>query len=219
MSYITHRWWFSILKLIEAKWRTYASVIITRIGPDNGLSPRRRQAIVWTNAWILSTGPLGTNFSEILIEFQSFSVRKMHLKMVAILSWPQCVNSLSPSDMCLTAMPSFVQLVAWPLSGARPKSESEVCSFCALSPTNYVVFNVTTLCVVFYGYFIGISLEWIKARTFCFADAIIVNMVGISCTFCLCTLIPCCVENEVFLNPESWLISNDIAQKEWFSIV
>ena len=41
---------------------------LTIIGPDNGLSPGRRQAIIWTNDWILLIGPLGTNFSEILIE-------------------------------------------------------------------------------------------------------------------------------------------------------
>ena len=51
------------------------------IGSDNGLSPGRRQAIIWTNAGILSIGPLGTNFSEILIEMQTFSFKKTHLKM------------------------------------------------------------------------------------------------------------------------------------------
>ena len=41
---------------------------LTIIGSDNGLSPGRRQAIIWTNDGILLIGPLGTNFSEILIE-------------------------------------------------------------------------------------------------------------------------------------------------------
>ena len=40
---------------------------LTIIGSDNGLSPGRRQAIIWTNAGILLIGPLGTN-NEILIE-------------------------------------------------------------------------------------------------------------------------------------------------------
>ena len=40
---------------------------LTNIGSDNGLSPGRRQAIIWTNAGMLLIGPLGTNFSEILI--------------------------------------------------------------------------------------------------------------------------------------------------------
>ena len=31
------------------------------IGSDNGLSPVRRQAIIWTNAGILLIGPLGAN--------------------------------------------------------------------------------------------------------------------------------------------------------------
>ena len=34
------------------------------MGSDNGLSPDRRQVIIWTNAGILLIGPLGTNFSE-----------------------------------------------------------------------------------------------------------------------------------------------------------
>ena len=54
---------------------------LTIIGSDNGLSPQRRQAIIWTNAGILLIGPLGTNFSEILIEIQTFSFKKMHFKM------------------------------------------------------------------------------------------------------------------------------------------
>ena len=39
---------------------------LTIIGSDNGLSPGRRQAIIWTNAGILLIGTLGTYFSEIL---------------------------------------------------------------------------------------------------------------------------------------------------------
>ena len=54
---------------------------LTIIGADNGLSPERRQAIVWTNAGILLIGPLGTNFSEILIEIQTFSLKNIRLKM------------------------------------------------------------------------------------------------------------------------------------------
>ena len=54
---------------------------LTIIGSDNGLSPGRRQAIIWTNAGILLIGPLGTNFSEISIEIDTFSFKKIHLKM------------------------------------------------------------------------------------------------------------------------------------------
>ena len=41
---------------------------ITTMGSDDGLSPGRRQAIIWTNAGILLIGPLGTNFSQLLIK-------------------------------------------------------------------------------------------------------------------------------------------------------
>ena len=54
---------------------------LTIIGSDNGLSPGRRQAIIWTNVGILLIRTLGTNFSEILGEIHSFSFSKMHLKM------------------------------------------------------------------------------------------------------------------------------------------
>ena len=39
----------------------YASVNWVSIGSDNGLSPDRCQAVIWTNAGILLFGPLGTN--------------------------------------------------------------------------------------------------------------------------------------------------------------
>ena len=58
---------------------------LTIIGSDNGLSPGRCQAIIWTNAGILIIGPLRTNFSEILFGVQTFSFRKMHLKMSSAL--------------------------------------------------------------------------------------------------------------------------------------
>ena len=43
---------------------------LTIIGSDNGLSPDRRQAIIWTNAGLLLTGPLRKYFSENLIKIQ-----------------------------------------------------------------------------------------------------------------------------------------------------
>ena len=51
------------------------------IGSDNGVSPGWRQAINWNNAGILLIGPLGTNFSEILIQLVAFSFNKMRLKV------------------------------------------------------------------------------------------------------------------------------------------
>ena len=41
---------------------------LTINGSDNGLSPCRRQAIIWTQAGILLIEPLAANFSEIIFE-------------------------------------------------------------------------------------------------------------------------------------------------------
>ena len=53
---------------------------LTIIGSDNELSPDLRQAIIKTNAGLLLIGPLGTKFSEILIEIYTSSFKKMHFK-------------------------------------------------------------------------------------------------------------------------------------------
>ena len=80
---LTH--WAQVTNISDGK--------LTIIGSDNGLSPDQRQAIIWTNAGILSIGPLGTNSSEILITIQTFSFKKMHLNMSSgVSSQPQCVK-------------------------------------------------------------------------------------------------------------------------------
>ena len=71
--YLTH--WGRVTHICVSK--------LTTIGSDNGLSPGRRQAIIWTNDGILLIRTLGTNFSEILGKIHSFSFKKMYLKMSA----------------------------------------------------------------------------------------------------------------------------------------
>ena len=70
---------------------------IINIGSDNGLSPGRRQAIIWTNVGILLIGPLGANFIEIVTGIQIFSLKKnapenVVCEMASILSRLQCVK-------------------------------------------------------------------------------------------------------------------------------
>ena len=65
---------------------------LTIFGSDNGLSPGRHQAIIWTNAGILLIGPLGTNYSEIIIEIKILSFKKMHLKMSSGKWRPFCLS-------------------------------------------------------------------------------------------------------------------------------
>ena len=74
----------SIFLFILTHWGRVTHICVSKltiIGSDNGLSPGRRQAIIWTNAGILLIRPLGTIFNEMLIEIHTFSFKKMHLKM------------------------------------------------------------------------------------------------------------------------------------------
>ena len=133
--------WVNVICVTAAEWRIYVSKIII-IGSDDGLSPDRRQAIIWTNAGMLLIGPLGTNFSEILIEIQIFQFKKMNLKMSSGKCWPfsqpQCVNThyLSASHLLthwgrvmhicvseLTIIGSDNGLSACRLTGAKPLSK------------------------------------------------------------------------------------------------
>ena len=63
----------------EAEW--CICVLKTIIASDNGLSPGRHQAIIWTNAGILLSRPLETNFSDMLIRIHTFPFHKMRLKI------------------------------------------------------------------------------------------------------------------------------------------
>ena len=67
---------------------------LTTISSDNGLSPGRHQAIIWTNAGVLLIGPLATNFSEILIEILTFLFTKMRLN-VSCAKWRPCCLDLN----------------------------------------------------------------------------------------------------------------------------
>ena len=81
--------------VILTHWRrvTHICVVeLTIIGSNNGLAPGRRQAIIWTNAGILLIGPLGTNFFEILVGIQTFSFKKMHLKVSSAKWRPFCLG-------------------------------------------------------------------------------------------------------------------------------
>ena len=86
---------------------------LTIIGSDNGLSPGRRQAIIWTNAGILLTGPLGTNFIEILIAILTFSFKKIRLKVSSAKWRPFClgINVLKGTRTL------HISFVNWPCLG------------------------------------------------------------------------------------------------------
>ena len=111
MRYIKHQYMvlrmtqllcmYAWYELILTHWGRVTHICVgnlTIIGSDNGLSPGRRQAIIWTNAGIILFGPLGTNVSEIVIKVQTFSFKKMHFKMSPGKWRPSCLdpNVLNP---------------------------------------------------------------------------------------------------------------------------
>ena len=90
-SFRKFSWWWSEIwnglmdrRMSLTHWGRVTHICVNKltiIGSDNGLSPDRRQAIIWTNAGLLLIGPLGTNFSEILIAILTFSFKKMRFKV------------------------------------------------------------------------------------------------------------------------------------------
>ena len=90
---------------------------LTIIDSDNGLSPGRRQAIIWTIAGILLIVPLGTNFSEILTEILTFSFKKMRMKVLSAKRQPFCLglNVLTDPEM-LSSRWNFHHWLHWKLS-------------------------------------------------------------------------------------------------------
>ena len=85
------KWWRLLQLNILTHWGRVTHICVGKlsiIGSDNGLSPGRRQAIIWTNTGMLLIGPLGTNFSEIL----TFSFKKMRLKVSSAKSRPFCLG-------------------------------------------------------------------------------------------------------------------------------
>ena len=83
---------------------------LTIFGSDNGLSPERRQANIWTNAGILLIGTLGTNFSEMLNEIHTFSFKKMHLKTSSVKRRPFCLGLSVLTHQSLEDLDEILQM-------------------------------------------------------------------------------------------------------------
>ena len=86
---------FNSWMVIWTHWGRVTHICISKlniIGSDNGLSPGRCQAIMWTNTGILLIWPSGTNFSEMLIEIHTFSFMKIHVKMLSAKRRPFCLG-------------------------------------------------------------------------------------------------------------------------------
>ena len=100
MVFIAHRNIFDVMISLSSQhmlthWGRVTHICVSKltiIGSDNGLSPERHEAIIWINVGILLIGPLGTNFSEILIEIYTFSFKTTHLKMPSGKWRPFCLG-------------------------------------------------------------------------------------------------------------------------------
>ena len=87
---------------------------LTIIGSDNGLSPSRHQAIIWTNAGILLIVPFGTNFSEISVEILTISFRKICLKVSSPKWRPFCLSlNVLKHQSLLGISQCWVTLICW----------------------------------------------------------------------------------------------------------
>ena len=84
--------WCESLVWVIIRWRRVSQNAGVLVGSDNGLSPSRHQAIIWTNGGILLIRNLGTNFSEILSEIYTVSFKKTHLKMSSGKCRPFCLG-------------------------------------------------------------------------------------------------------------------------------
>ena len=109
------RWdmWSNNSECPLAHWGKYASVIQPIIGSENGLSPDRRQAIIWTNKDISLIEPLGTNFNEIWIKI-CFSFRENAFENVVGINFCPQFNVLHKKYLCgILKLWCRVQVMAW----------------------------------------------------------------------------------------------------------
>ena len=111
---------------------------LTIIGSDNGLSPGRLQAIIWSNAGILLIRTLGINFSEILSKIHTFSFKKIHFKMSSAKWRPFCLglnvlrNILSAPTLAHLLIPETSPPMYY--NGCNNCLEYKKHGFCGLSP-------------------------------------------------------------------------------------
>ena len=171
-SYLTH--WDRVTHICVGK--------LTIIVSDNGLSPERRQAIIWTNAGILLIGPLETNFSESLFAIETFSFRKMHFKISSAKWRSFCLGlnvlrRLSPT-ICNILVLSYKALIALLHANAR-LVYGAICNFWCFFLFSYngylsnYIAHATLLKVIFWRNLpirSILNIQWAHGFTFCIAD-------------------------------------------------
>ena len=148
------------------------------IGSDNGLAPGWRQANIWTSAGILLIGPLGTNFSEMLIRVKTFSFKKMHLKMSSAKWRPFCPD--------LNVLISFSRILDFSIMFLVIHTTiNEVCpisSYLILIPLNHLIFPLIHIRVEWKQYNIS-SMDKKRTKQNICIISIVVCFCEIHCNF------------------------------------
>ena len=103
---------------------------LTTIGSDNGLSPGRRLATIWTNAVILFIGTILIEFSEILSKIHTFSFKEMHLKMSSAKWRPFVSASICWATLHVLSV-SLRYLIHWMVPAPEP-----LVMYCQSEPEN-----------------------------------------------------------------------------------
>ena len=112
------------------------------IGSDNGLSPDRRQAIIWTNAGILLIGPFGTSV-KFQPEFKHFHwskcIWKFRLQNGVYLSRLLCVKS-PLTTFSSDRTPSFKNTPSFKKNWANPpiQLEDKCAKVCGCMPNSHL---------------------------------------------------------------------------------
>ena len=104
-----------VLKLSLTHWGRVTHIWVsnlTPIGSVNGLSPGRRQAIIWTNAGLLLIGPFGTNFSEMRLKVSSAKRRPFCLGLNELTHLPRD-NLAEKLETFSTAFSSMKMFELW----------------------------------------------------------------------------------------------------------
>ena len=125
------QWWFNS-RPSAAYMRQWMRSTLVQIMAWNWIG------IISSNAALLSIGPLGTNFSEILVKIQNFSFTKMHLKISSAKWRPFC-----PKGDELTAWNYWLDVNSlWPRDAIwRWRSWStlfQVMACCLTAPSHYL---------------------------------------------------------------------------------
>ena len=139
---------------------------LTIIDSDNGFSPGRRQAIIWTDAGILLIGPLGTNFGESLVEIHTFSFKQMHLKMSSrkwrqFFSRRQCVAGFN-----VIRLPYSSGLLYYPKVYIISDKRLQASSKCRLEPNEKLLERKKSEFLDIYLWSLKMALRLIRTRVY-----------------------------------------------------